>query len=223
LSPQSKKNFIGRITGLFNFGIKRGYLDKGKNPCDDITVKVKAGKKPIYTVDELQAVLNHSSPQILPLVAIGAFAGVRTQERIRLTWEDLDIRRGVLTVGEEDSKTASRRTIVMEPNLKAWLLPFQGLTGRIYHGHVNSFLVELRQTCKAAGLAKVPKNGLRHSFASYHVGKYDNAEKVRAALGHSTAALLYSNYRELVSPEEAERYFNIFPPAQPGNIVTLFA
>ena len=64
-------------------------------------MKVKGGKKPIYTVDELQAVLSRANPRILPLVVIGAFSGVRTQERIRLNWEDMDLRRGTLTVGEE--------------------------------------------------------------------------------------------------------------------------
>jgi integrase len=167
------------------------------------------------------AVLNHASPEVLPALAIGAFAGVRTQERIRLTWEDIDLKRGMLTVGEEDSKTASRRTIKMEPCLQAWLAPFEGRRGPIYHGIATSFCREVRMTCLAAGMTKAPKNGTRHSFASYHVAKYNDAEKVRAAMGHSTARVLYENYRELVHPDEAHRYFNIFPPAPVPNVVPM--
>ena len=144
-------------------------------------------------------------------------------ERVRLLWEDLDIRRGVLTVGSEDAKTAARRTIKMEPCLQAWLSPFAGLSGLIFDGNDLKFCSQLRNLCKAVGMKKAPKNGLRHSFASYHVAKYQDAERVRGdlGLGHSTAGLLFANYRELVSPEEAERYFNIFPPSPAQNIVSM--
>jgi integrase len=224
LSSQSKENFRSRLGTLFNFAIRRGYIDKGKNPCEDISVTVRTAKKEILTVDQLRAVLAAASPDFLPLVAIGAFAGLRTEERVRLAWEDIDIARGFLTVGEEDSKTASRRTIKMEPCLQAWLFPYAGRTGRIYHGGGSvQFCLEFSKTCKKAGLKKAPKNGLRHSFASYHVGKYDDAERVRAILGHSTAALLYANYREMVHPDQATLYFNIFPAVEAQNVVSLTA
>src|ERR1700730_5959091 len=227
VSAQTQKNYRSRLGALFNFAIRRGYIDKEKNPIDDITPpKVRGGKKEIFTVDELRAVLEHAretNSEALPLIAIGAFAGVRTMERVRLLWEDRAIRGGFLTVGSEDAKTAARRTIKMEPCLQAWLSPFAGLSGLIFDGNDLKFCSQLRNLCKAVGMKKAPKNGLRHSFASYHVAKYQDAERVRGdlGLGHSTAGLLFANYRELVSPEEAERYFNIFPPSPAQNIVSM--
>jgi len=35
-------------------------------------------------------------------------------------------------------------------------------------------------------------------------------------LGHSTPAMLYAHYRELVVPEEAKRYWKIAPAAEPN-------
>jgi hypothetical protein len=40
-------------------------------------------------------------------------------------------------------------------------------------------------------------------------------------LGHSTADLVFANYRELVHPDEAERYFSIFPPAPATSVVAM--
>jgi hypothetical protein len=32
-------------------------------------------------------------------------------------------------------------------------------------------------------------------------------------MGHVSPHMIFSNYREIVTPEEAERYWHIFPPA----------
>jgi integrase len=61
-----------------------------------------------------------------------------------------------------------------------------------------------------------PSNGLRHSFASYRLAATNNAALTAAELGHINAQLLYSAYRELVRPEEAQRYWLISPPTEAG-------
>jgi hypothetical protein len=47
-----------------------------------------------------------------------------------------------------------------------------------------------------------------------------HAPRVASELGHTSPQMLYSTYRELVRPEEAERYWAITPPAEAENIVT---
>jgi integrase len=76
---------------------------------------------------------------------------------------------------------------------------------------------------KAAGLQRWSKNGLRHSFASYRLAATNDAPAVAAELGHSTPAMLYANYRELVLPEEAERYWKIAPASQSEKVVAFTA
>jgi integrase len=194
------------------------------NLCEYIEIKVKGGKKEIYSVDVLKGVLAHMDVVVLPAFLIGVFAGVRTAERQRMTFEDIDIPRGCVTVKKHKAKTAQARTIRMEHCLKAWLLPFHGKTGRIFAGSLSLFRVHVTAACKAAGMETVPKNGCRHSFATYHVAKYEDAEKLRAIMGHMSAGMLFANYRaEGVQQEEGERYFSIFPPALAENIVQLAA
>jgi integrase len=78
---------------------------------------------------------------------------------------------------------------------------------------------KLDRVREAAGLLKWPNNGLRHSFASYRLAAIHDAPRVAAELGHTTPQMLYSTYRELVLPEEAERYWKIAPAVEAGKLV----
>jgi integrase len=71
--------------------ITQGYLEKGSNPVDDRIRKMAEGDGPveIFTVDEVNRILDCATPELLPLFAIGAFAGVRTSELLLLKWSDM--------------------------------------------------------------------------------------------------------------------------------------
>jgi len=62
-----------------------------------------------------------------------------------------------------------------------------------------------------AGLSKWPSNALRHSFASYHLAHFCDAAKLALEMGHRDQKLIFANYRELVKPQEAAKYWNIMP------------
>jgi hypothetical protein len=48
-------------------------------------------------------------------------------------------------------------------------------------------------------------------FSSHHVAFHRDAAQTAFTLGHSNPALLYRSYRELVTFEEAENFWNIVP------------
>jgi integrase len=223
LSPTSFNNYRSRLGALFGWGAKKekGYFDH--NLIEDIDkLKVVGEPVEIYTVDELTRLMNVAAPEILPMIAMGAFAGIRTAELLRVTWQDVDLSRGYLDIPASKSKTASRRNIKMEPNLFAWLSPNAGHKGPIFNGKVHSFLYQMRQTGKKAGLVKLPNNGLRHSFCSYHLAKYLDAARLALIMGHTTTKLIFSTYREVIKvPPEADRYFAIMPPTQPTNVISM--
>ena len=212
LSAQSVNNFRSLVGGLLSYGVKHSYLDK--NPVENIEkMKVVTSCPEILTPDELARLLDNAATGVLPLVAIGAFAGVRTAELMRLNWADVDFAQVFSMSRPKNSKTARRRLIKMEPCLIAWLSPFADMRGPIFTGkNLFRYLNVMGHVIKAAGLAKWPKNGLRHSFASYHLAKYGDAARLALDLGHTTTKLIFSNYRELVRPDEGERYFKSFRP-----------
>jgi hypothetical protein len=63
---------------------------------------------------------------------------------------------------------------------------------------------------------------LRHSFASYHLAHFRNANGLALELGHTDANLLFKHYRELVEPSEAAKFWAI-APAAPASKVVAFA
>jgi hypothetical protein len=48
-----------------------------------------------------------------------------------------------------------------------------------------------------------------HSFASYHLAKDQDAPRLAVDMGHVNPHMIFSNYRENMTPEEAERYWQI--------------
>jgi integrase len=153
------------------------------------------------------------------MLAIGAFAGLREAEIQRLAWNEVDLGRGHIEVKAAKAKSARRRIVPIQPNLEAWLQPCSGMTGRVVPAGARRKLARART---AAKLANWPTNGLRHSFASYRLAAIHDAPRVAMELGHTSPQMLFSTYREVVRPEEAERYWKILP-TETANVVAFSA
>jgi integrase len=86
----------------------------------------------ILSVDELRELLNKAAalaPDILPMLTIGAFAGLRDAEIKRLDWGEVNLVRSLIEVKGSKAKSARRRIFEMPPNLAVWLRPYSGLKG----------------------------------------------------------------------------------------------
>jgi integrase len=217
-SPQSRINHRTVINLLFVYAESRGIISK--NPVPGTAKPKLVNKAPeIFTVDELRSMLEAaaaSEPDVLPMLAIGAFAGLRDAEIRRLHWNEVDLARGHIEVKASKAKTAQRRIVPIQPNLAQWLRPYSNMTGAVVPASPRAKLARVRA---AAGIAKWPGNGLRHSFASYRLAATSDAPKVAHELGHTSPNILYAHYRELVRPEEAERYWKISPAAESEKVV----
>jgi site-specific recombinase XerD len=141
LSDTSKNNYRSRLFSLFAYGVKKHFLDR--NPASDIEqIKVLDKAPVILSVEELSALLDHASPEVLPLLAISSFAGVRTEELMRLSWDEVNVARGFIEIKTAKSKTSRRRLIPMQPNLVAWLSLFKGKTGPLWQGDIHEKLFD---------------------------------------------------------------------------------
>lgn len=160
---------------------------------------------------------------------LGAFAGIRDAEIARMTWDMVDIKGGYVKIGVNVAKTNSRRIIPMAENLRAWLAPYAKYNGPIRGraSEVRAYMEDARdkalaklrgEEIEAPGLAEWPHNALRHSFASYRMALVANAAQVAEECGHSVQ-IMKVHYRELVTKDDAERWFSVAPSSEGVNIV----
>jgi integrase len=182
--PKSRAQYRANIGVLFSHAERLGMIERNPIPR---TVKPKLVDAPpeIFTADELRALLetaNVKAPEVLPMLAIGAFAGLREAEIQRLDWSEVDLARAHIEVKAAKAKTARRRIVPVQGNLAAWLRPYATVKGHVVPVGARRKLGRVRNT---AGLTRWPKNGLRHSFASYRLAATHDAPRVASELGRA--------------------------------------
>jgi integrase len=93
--------------------------------------------------------------------------------------------------------------VSISPNLKQWL----ALGGDL---PLTNKRKRLARVLKIAQLKWQP-DIMRHSFASYHLAYHQSADKTALELGHRDSKMLFAHYRELVTKEAAQSYWDIRP------------
>ncbi len=217
VKPSTRNTISLRLGVFFEFAKDRGWVVT--NPVHGMSrAKVAPTPPGILTVEETARLLEVASGETLPFIAIGVFAGIRSAELERLEWQDIRWEERLIEVSASSSKTASRRFVKMEANLLAWLAPYRTAKGKICPDNLQRLLQADR---KAAGILQWPQNGLRHSFASYHMAHFRNAGDTALELGHTNSTITFRHYRELVTPGEAERFWKIAPSVAAETIVKI--
>jgi integrase len=217
VSAVTRNHYRRLIVLAFNFAVQRRYATQ--NPAEN-TAKARERRSDIgiLTVAEAARLLESATADVLPYVAIGLFAGLRRAEIERLDWTEIDFESDLIKVEAEKSKTAQKRFVKMQPNLREWLLPVRQHKGSVTP---EDFRKEFDAARVAAGITEWPDNALRHSFASYHLAHFQNAASTALELGHHDARITFRHYRELVKPREAERYWNIRPAKTAEKVVPM--
>ena len=220
VAPITRNNFRRLLIVLFNFAVQRGYAKS--NPAKATDKAKVVGEAPgILTVQQTARLLEAASPELLPYLAIGAFAGLRRAELERLDWSDIDFDSGLIEVTAENAKTARRRHVTIQSNLREWLLPVRKHKGNLTSG--ENFRQAFDAARVSAGIMEWPNNALRHSFASYHLAHFKDAKALALEMGHTNENMIFTNYRELVKPRDAASYWNIAPAAAGKKIVQFAA
>jgi len=212
-------NRLATLNTLFEFARKRRLLPKDVDPLEGIERrKDTGGQIGILSPRELTLLLSSSPSDLLPLLVLGAFCGIRTAELLRLTWQDVRLAEKLVEITPERAKTASRRLIPLNENAVLWLTPYAALQGLIWTSTDNQFHKAIRRLAKRVKVSW-KQNALRHSFISYRVAETQNVNQTALQAGTSPA-MVFRNYREVVQPSEAEKWFSCRP--QPAGKVIRF-
>jgi len=220
---RTRLNYFSDVRNLFGFAVRKGY--RPTNPVEQIEKPTVTETSPgVLTLKQASALLNvcaSREAEMLPAVAIGLFAGLRTEELDQLDWKHVDLREKNIHVPPEIAKTREGRDVEIHPTLHAWLLPYAKREGKL--APAKSYDWRLKSKANAAGITDWPKNALRHSFASYHFAAFKNAPLTSAMLGHHGSTRTFERrYKKRVTPTDAARYWKM-KPAAPGKIVAMAA
>lgn len=230
LAPRSQNNHRRLIVSLMKFAIRRGYLPKDHSEMDAVEkVEDGGGDIEIFTPEEMRKLFAIVRPEMVPYLAIAAFAGLRAAEIQRLDWSEVNLAERFIEMKASKAKTASRRLAPIPDNLAAWLAPYAKPFGPV----VEFERCDKQLFFHLAPKAGVPwkRNGLRHSFISYRLAGIKDMGEVALEAGNS-AQMIFKHYRKLVNEKQASDWFSIMPskaeastiPSEPaGNVISIAA
>lgn len=217
VAGRTQNNFRRLIGTLLKFAIKRGYLPKDHPGVTTVELATETpGDVEIFSCDEMSKLLAAAEPEIIPFLALGAFAGLRHAEIKRLDWSEIRLQEGHIELKAKDAKTRIRRIIPVHDNLRLWLAPYAQP-----HGAVAPYTNMTKQILWLAADAGLvwKHNGLRHSFVSYRTAETQNIPQVSYESGNSVR-IIERNYLKRVPPDEARRWFSIAPQEE-SNVIKL--
>ncbi len=184
-------------------------LDQGERP-------VAGGKEQRILAPEQVAKLIDNAGKFKPLIAVGAFGGLRLGEALGLRWQDVDFTDGFLRVRYQlghdrqlaELKTGrSRRDVVLIPELGKLLRahklasPFSQPGDFVFPAPDGSGRDRrstsrgIERAVERAGVGPLSFHGLRHGFASMLiVGLKCDVETVSRQLGHANSSITLAIY-----------------------------
>lgn len=225
LGATTQNNFLRVLRVLFSEGLKGKYLDE--SPAQHVTeAKTSQAEVGTLTPAEMANLLSCADSDLVPVIAIGAFSGIRREEIRRLDWRDVDLSKATIRIRPENAKSARNRLVPIEKNLAEWLRPYVKTEGRVWCNGGNK---RLTRSLRLAGFGEpgtetekekeagvkfrrpFPDNGLRHSYATYWLAKYQNSGVLALHLGHADSRIVFDHYRAPVPAEDATAYWSIRP------------
>ena len=194
---------IAKIGPFFNWCIREKY--SRENPVKGVIRPKEDESEPcILTPDEVFRILTvaqRHSPKLIPYLVLGLFGGVRPEEINRLQWQDISIHG--ITISGHKAKTRKRRLVSISANMTEWLK----LGGELPPRNKRKQLDRVRKMADVTWGHDI----MRHTFASYHLAYHGSPDRTAHELGHRDTNMLFRHYRQLVTKEEAEKFWAIRP------------
>jgi integrase len=195
-SETSKAMWFRYARMFFRWCYRMRFIDR--SPLDGLRPPRATPGKNILTPEQMKALLKAPmSDDVMALVLLGGFAGLRTVEVARMSWEDIDTKTKQIHVRPEVSKQhdgmLQRIVDMTEPLIKRRKF-FEKKTGPIVTGSSEALHERRRKVALALGWEGWPDNALRHSFATYHLGRCGNAGLTAYQMGHTSTAMVLRVY-----------------------------
>lgn len=207
--------YHNQLRQFFRFAQGRGHIadnplaEKAQNENAVADTEIE-----IYSAAEVERLLRAAEadwPSLVPVLAIGFFAGLRPAEIDRLDWAHVNIETRQIIVTSQTAKRRRRRKVSMCGSLVEWLLPFRKESGSVSPS--DAYTRKHRKALlRKAGIDEWIHDGLRHTYGSMHVEKHGSREATAKEMGHRDLRVLIDHYATAIDdPTEADAYWSILP------------
>lgn len=222
ISNNSFNHYARDLKALFNFAIEERWA--AHNPA--LAIKLRTETKPdvgvvtpAQALNILHAARNEPGFPALAFFVLALFAGIRTAELHRLSWNDviLDDDEPRVNVPGTKAKDAEARVIDLPANAVEWLklIPFKN--GPI--GRPNARRMARIRRAVGGGWSS---NAARHSFVSYRA-RLNGETAASEDAGHESLRITRKRYKRIVSRRAARAYFSITPTTTHEQLAAMLA
>jgi integrase len=192
LAPATVNRELALLRSILRMALAWDELDK----LPTFKLSKEVAKKRFLTPDEITRLLEACAPsknqRLRDIVTVALHTGLRKGELLALRWEQIDMARGQIALGN-DTKSGHGRDVPMNSAVYAALAPLRadagGLdaTGRVW-GTLKKMDAAYGAALRRAKIldAEVNFHTLRHTFASHFVMRGGSLVKLQVILGHAS-------------------------------------
>ena len=231
LSATSTNMMLSVLNLAFEYACDMEYVDE--NPCVRVRrTKSETKKIEAFTVEEqrvIEAEIAHSGDRRLHGVLLCLYSGLRIGELLGLTWNDVDLDRGVIkitkTVYREKDESGSWQLCVDTPKTKASdrVIPLpEYITNMLRQDYetaqtpyvvenkkgermsIRSYQYMFEKLTERAGVRKLNFHSLRHTFATRAIECGMDIKTVADIMGHQNASITLNRYAHCMLDHKIE-------------------
>ncbi len=218
MKPMSVNSFYRALKVCLNYGVSSGFLKeaphRGVKPLKAIKAETKWWSPKEVTKVLAAAEADERDPEdALLIFALALYLGLRRGEIDRMQWSDLTLDGEepvacVRSVEGAMTKSGKTRFIPISDELQAILVRHRQRAGFVVRGDrkkrgrwIYRYEAQklFRRVTKAAGVTKIRFHDMRHTFASFMLGKGVPVFKVARWLGHADSRITEQVYAHLLT------------------------
>lgn len=239
LNSYSVRTIFSHVHAIFNRAVRLKII--AENPCQGLELPKKERRFPVHILNatEQAAFLAECDKAGALVLRFAILTGLRPSEYLGLTWQDFDLKNGLVRVQRSlkkitgrgflfgDLKTkSSNRAIFLDVKTLDFLRKAYSLRRSsaelVFHNrrggalHIGVVAALLDRILKKAGLPHCRLYDLRHSHASLLLEKGIPVQAVAARLGHSSPNTTMQNYIH-ARPEQGSQIAGVLSELFSGN------
>ena len=212
LSAKSRNDRRAVVKMFLRWCVAKDYLSQSHRLFDAVDFKTEDADVTdidFYRPKELRDMLDAAATGLRPVIALGGLAGLRREEILRIEWADVWRVSGKVEISAKIAKGRKRRLVSICAALAKWLRPYRHATGQVW-GKSADTLEEAFAKLRTTTSVPARRNGLRHSFITFHMAMHAN-ENLTAAEAGNSPQMLHEHYRALAPRRDAVKWFQVKP------------